>query len=54
VATRTELLQAGVPASTIQSWLRAGHLQPAKRQGRYRLRAEAKRRLERYAAKERA
>jgi uncharacterized Zn finger protein len=54
VATRTELLQAGVPASTIQSWLRAGHLQPAKRQGRYRLRAEAKRRLERYATRERA
>jgi len=45
VATRAELLAAGLASSTVQTWLRQGHLEPTEQRGRYRLTSEARRRL---------
>jgi len=45
VATRAELLAAGLASSTVQGWLRQGHLEPTEQRGRYRLTSEARRRL---------
>ena len=45
VATRAELLAAGLASSTVQTWLRQGHLEPTEERGRYRLTSEARCRL---------
>ncbi len=45
VATRAELLAAGLASSTVQRWLQAGYLEPTDQRGRYRLQREARRRL---------
>ena len=47
---RRELLDAGVPAGTIGTWLRQGVLEPGDERGVYRHTAESRRRVERYGA----